>query len=835
METGATQQKRTSRATVQPDVVQSLRGARALAVWATALGMLLCGCDLERPYDPLNEYESHVWTAATAGLQTVPRPGIDDDKDWPYVESGIWPLFQDRAYFDGTRSQSMAWPLWQHVTTPDGLLLDNVFLLYRDARRPMPGGWMKQRTDFLWPFFHYRRKANETDYSVFPLVFWSTQVYPDARLKKAPELPSDTGRSMLGSALNLLGIDAAGTPYGEEFEGGSPPVAAEAVAGAPVYPQLQRGRPVFSRSSFSRTERPYDARRDHRRSRLWIFPVLFYADDTKLGHDLALIPVAGSISNFLGKERVWFFAFPLWAWTHEPAFEAQHFLWPIFAIWDGPGTPNGPGGNPSKDAEGRVNRPQDHRHGWRVLPLFSVDWWDNRQFRYSILWPIWTSEDIGLDTKYPTHVRSLFPFYASSVSPRHKLYSVFTFFSKMDIYHGDGVWARSVWSFWPLYSYTHGDVSGLRLFPLWDSRDDHESYYVTLLWPLFRGEHSVSSRETVDTFQFLLDPLAVLSSIQSAIAGSLPLGRTEASQSPGWVRQSWWEVAQPQGDPVRFGREAEAHAFFQAQQVARRWYEEGRVGRFWGSQAEDFPPTTQALRYLLKDGPEPPVDAEFTAKRQAEKIRELDTIMGAPAPTVPRRPMGPEAFPLEPRKRTLADLVAEAEAPEDWVPTAPVEKVKLNAAAWPLYKYTRTQRDDLSVSLFHPLFFPDADGSMESQWGSLWNLFLYQNSAEDIGRERALLTWWRRDWNGPARHTELVGVFNYWRIDDQPERYLLTLGGGWLWRSQRSPRKSFHGNMIFAVQNETARSADWWFLEGLVGQDHDEEGRRQWRILWMGF
>ncbi|MGH7144408.1 MAG: hypothetical protein ACREJ2_09830 [Planctomycetota bacterium] len=815
--------------------------------------MLCAGCDLTRPYDPLDEYESNVWTAASYGLQSVPVPGRDDAKDWPYRQQGLWPFFVNRDYFDGTRANYLAWPLVSHLTTPDGLQLDDILLVYRDARRELADGEIHRRTQFLWPLFEYRRKADETDFTLFPLIFWTHEVFPDARVHDIEHRGDSAWLPEVIAAADAR--EAAGLAA----EPSRPrPLALPENTAAPALelPPIRPGAPVFSRASLSRRERAYDPTRDHERYRFWLFPIFFYADDTRLGRDVALIPLGGSISNFIGKERVWFFLFPLWAKTHEPAYDAQHVVWPFIAWWDGPGTPAGLNGLPKRDASGK-RKVEDRRHGWRFLPFFSIDTWEHREFRWSLLWPFWQSEDLGLDTKYPTHVRSLFPLYTTSTSPRHKLVSLLTVFNHMSIFYDDGSWARTVWSIWPLFSFTHGDVTGLRIFPLWDSREDTESYYLTLLWPLFRAEHEVDSDQTVDTFQFGVDPLTILDTYKSITAKSIPLGQTEASQSPGIVRQTWWEVAQPRGDPVRFGRLDEANAFYRAQVIGRQWYDEGRVAKYWGPEAEDFPPTNAALRYLFKHEPPPPIDPDLAAaaKRRLHLTAPHGPPMfaafdGGPAsagasangsgetsgPHAP--PPGPSLYPLAPRMLTRDDLLAaenRANPNADWQPTPPKEQVKVTSSFWPIYRTIDTQRDDLSVQILNPLFFGDTDGAMESQWGPLWNLYLYQNSAADTGRERALFTWWRRDWNGPAHHTELCGVFDDWRIDGQPDRGLFTLGGGWLWEGYQAPQRSFHGNMLFAVQHDKGRGADWWFLNGFIGHDHDAEGRRQWQILWMHF
>ena len=121
---------------------------------------------------------------------------------------------------------------------------------------------------------------------------------------------------------------------------------------------------------------------------------------------MAIGPLGGTIRGLIGKDRIDYLLFPLWARLQDRSQISEHYLFPIAAVNDGP-----------------------LRKGWRVFPFygesqgFTSDGRTRDQSR-TILWPFWNEKTSRLDTDNPIHSWWLWPLYGQIKSHARGLRSV---------------------------------------------------------------------------------------------------------------------------------------------------------------------------------------------------------------------------------------------------------------------------------------------------------------------------------------------------------------------------------------------------------------------------
>jgi hypothetical protein len=251
----------------------------------------------------------------------------------------------------------------------------------------------------------------------------------------------------------------------------------------------------------------------------FLLPFFLWGFDDEEGNYFAFAPLGGTIKGILGKDRIDFVLFPLWARLRDRDQVSTYWLFPFVEIEEGP-----------------------LRQGLRVFPFYSRSrgFTSDGKLRDEstyILWPFWHQTRTQLDTDNPTISRWLWPFYGKIESKsriaRTILYPLWTeehdsrsetsswSLLPWTIGKRQGEWTRlefyPIWGrhdrpglssgffLWPIWQWEDQQAAGRRrevrrLFPIWRSITDEDpergkrSNY--LLWPLARWETDASGRKT---------------------------------------------------------------------------------------------------------------------------------------------------------------------------------------------------------------------------------------------------------------------------------------------------------------------------------------------------
>jgi hypothetical protein len=200
----------------------------------------------------------------------------------------------------------------------------------------------------------------------------------------------------------------------------------------------------------------FDRRAADSRYRGVVFPFLFMGRDEHGEGYFAVFPLGGRIHEFLGRDRIVFALFPLYAYSAAGDLRTHSVLWPVF----------------SRTRGEEVSR-------FRVFPLYGRSERDADWSKRFVLWPIWTS----VDYRYADCTGGgfiLFP-----VCGRIRLTDQETWMVAPPLFR----WSRSerltrIHAPWPLFQYSSGEVEQCYLWPLWGRREQGVTRTGFLLWPL---------------------------------------------------------------------------------------------------------------------------------------------------------------------------------------------------------------------------------------------------------------------------------------------------------------------------------------------------------------
>lgn len=217
----------------------------------------------------------------------------------------------------------------------------------------------------------------------------------------------------------------------------------------------------------------------------FFLPLFLWGFDEKEGNYFAFAPFGGTIKGILGKDRIDFTLFPLWARLQDRDQTSTYWLFPFVEIEQGP-----------------------LRQGFRIFPFYSRSrgFTGNGELRDEstyILWPFWHQTRTKLDTDNPTTSRWLWPFYgkieSKSRTARTILYPLWT--EEHD--------SRSEISTWSLFPWTIGKRQGqwnrLQFYPIWGMHDRPGLKSGFFLWPIWQWEDQVAAnrrREVRRLFPF---------------------------------------------------------------------------------------------------------------------------------------------------------------------------------------------------------------------------------------------------------------------------------------------------------------------------------------------
>jgi len=211
------------------------------------------------------------------------------------------------------------------------------------------------------------------------------------------------------------------------------------------------------------------------RWRTWVLPVLYVGRDINGKGYFSVFPLGGTLHEFLGRDKIQFFLFPLFAHSSVNDTETWDFLWPFI----------------SRTKGGGVSR-------FKMFPLYGRSSSDNGTVKQFILWPLWTSASYRSD-KVSGNGWVLFPLLGHCNMSNQKSWMVLPPFFR----YGKSANETLLHCPWPFFQYRSGEVNRLYLWPLWGKKKDEEIKSWFALWPVVSSEHITRASETVDRFRIL--------------------------------------------------------------------------------------------------------------------------------------------------------------------------------------------------------------------------------------------------------------------------------------------------------------------------------------------
>ena len=197
-----------------------------------------------------------------------------------------------------------------------------------------------------------------------------------------------------------------------------------------------------------------------------LFPFVFYGRAPDRGHYFAVFPLGGTIYDLLGKDEIRFALFPLYGQTRRKGTTVTNILWPVFASIRG-----------------------ENESGLKVWPLFGYSQKSGVYRKRMMLWPIFFSYDLHLDTPNPVRKRTVFPLYVGTDSPVYSSHTyLWPFFNHVEDRRKD----YEEWDFpWPLFSLSRGSYkNGIRLLPLYADERTGSGRKRWFLWPIYKIEEA---------------------------------------------------------------------------------------------------------------------------------------------------------------------------------------------------------------------------------------------------------------------------------------------------------------------------------------------------------
>lgn len=189
-----------------------------------------------------------------------------------------------------------------------------------------------------------------------------------------------------------------------------------------------------------------------------VLPFFFAGRDKQGDPYCGLLPLGGSIHEFMGRDKIRFVLFPLYCWSKLNETVTHDVLWPLLSWTRGP----------------RVNR-------FRFIPFYGRSEVKDRVVNTFVLWPFWTSARY-VAPRETGYSWMLFPFYGRTRTNRQNGWTVFPPFFRWHVSANQ----KSLRAPWPFVQWDKGTVNRLYLWPLWGQRQVGNLTSSFFLWPVGR-------------------------------------------------------------------------------------------------------------------------------------------------------------------------------------------------------------------------------------------------------------------------------------------------------------------------------------------------------------
>ena len=239
-----------------------------------------------------------------------------------------------------------------------------------------------------------------------------------------------------------------------------------------------------------------DTRTPESRYRAMLFPFVFWGRDLQDTSYFSIFPLGGTLNEFLGRDRIVYALFPLYAYSVIDDTQTWDYLWPII----------------SRTTSDDVSR-------FRVWPFYGTSRDEGQWHKQFVLWPFWTHARYLEPGKRGTSY-VLFPIYGRTHREDQKGWMALPPFIR---------WSQSekrteLNAPWPFFQYARGDYEKFYVWPLWGRKEQGNTLSSFVLWPFVRASHIERKRETLDklaVFPFVFHERVTQVALQEEVAGEV--------------------------------------------------------------------------------------------------------------------------------------------------------------------------------------------------------------------------------------------------------------------------------------------------------------------------
>jgi len=219
----------------------------------------------------------------------------------------------------------------------------------------------------------------------------------------------------------------------------------------------------------------FDNRTSDSRYRAIILPFVYAGRDANDEKYFALFPLAGKVNECLGRDKIVFVLFPLYAFSSINDVQTRDILWPLISHTRGEG----------------ISR-------FRAFPFYGRSFHEKRWTKQFVMWPVWTS----VRYHYPGSEGQgflLFPFCGHVKVDDKDAWTVLPPLFKWSMSGED----RKLNCPWPFIQYRAGEVDKLYVWPLWGRKRQQRQRSWFFLWPISLAQR-IEGKEAVLNRFFLL-------------------------------------------------------------------------------------------------------------------------------------------------------------------------------------------------------------------------------------------------------------------------------------------------------------------------------------------
>lgn len=275
------------------------------------------------------------------------------------------------------------------------------------------------------------------------------------------------------------------------------------------------------------------------RYRLWLLPFYFQGRNKTGENYRALFPVGGTIGDFLGRDKISFFLFPLYSESSVNDVATMNVLWPLISR--------------TRNNDGSIYRA-------RFFPFYGVNEHKGKYRKRFILWPIYTEATYDYKhSKGGGHI--LFPLYGyMNLNTEKTIWVIPPLFR-----FTRGQERNVTYAPWPIYQRVSGENYDKHyVWPLWGRLTRGKQERTFYLWPFFWTEHD--ARIGTKSRRFMAVPFYSQTVVKSDRSNGLDLAPPKVVER----RNKFWPIYSysRRGEASRF-RFVELWPFAEASAVER--------------------------------------------------------------------------------------------------------------------------------------------------------------------------------------------------------------------------------------------------------------------------